>query len=105
MSREAILNAFDGLNLWKRGDQHAPHKPLLVLYSLARWARGERGDLPFREAEPDLAALLREFGPPRQSYHPEYPFWRLRNDGVWEVSAAAPLKARQSNTDPPKSEL
>ena len=29
---------------------------------------------------------LREFGPQRQSYHPEFPFWRLQNDGdFWDV--------------------
>jgi putative restriction endonuclease len=66
--------------------------------------RGEQ-DLPFRELEPDLTALLKEFGPPRQSYHPEYPFWRLQNDRVWAVRADAPLAPRQGNTDPLKSEL
>src|SRR5262245_36280282 len=105
MNRDAILSAFGTLNIWRQRGQRAPHKLLLVLYALGRWVRGERGDLPFREAESDLTALLKEFGPPRQSYHPEYPFWRLQNDGVWSVSAAAPLKARQSNSDPPKSEL
>jgi putative restriction endonuclease len=105
MSRESALVLFDRLNVWSRGGQRAPHKPLLVLYALGRWARGERGDIPFREVDRDLTALLKEFGPPRQSYHPEYPFWRLQNDGVWAVHAAGPLKARQSNTDPPKGEL
>ena len=41
----------------------------------------------FREAEPELTALLREFGPPRKSDHPEQPFWRLQRDGVWVVNA------------------
>jgi putative restriction endonuclease len=90
VNREAILSAFGTLNVWSRGGQRAPHKPLLVLYALGRWSRGERDDLTFREAAPDLTALLKEFGPPRQSYHPEYPFWRLQNDGVWAVHADAP---------------
>jgi putative restriction endonuclease len=29
--------------------------------------------------------LLRDFGPPRTAQRPEYPFWRLQNDHVWEV--------------------
>jgi putative restriction endonuclease len=33
-----VLQRFDQLNIWKQGDQRAPHKPLLVLYAL-----GERG--------------------------------------------------------------
>jgi putative restriction endonuclease len=105
VSRESALGRFDRLIVWSRGGQRAQHKPLLVLYALGRWARGERGDIPFREVDRDLTALLKEFGPPRQSYHPEYPFWRLQNDGVWQVQADGPLKARQGNTDPPKGEL
>jgi putative restriction endonuclease len=80
-------------------------KPLLVLYALGRWIRGDQGGIPFGEVDRDLTELLKEFGPPRRSYHPEYPFWRLQNDGVWTVTRIAPLPARQCNTDPPKSAL
>ena len=76
-----------------------------MLYALGRWARGERGDIPFRDVDHDLTPLVKEFSPPRQSYHPEYPFWRLQNDGVWGAHADVPLKARKGNTDPPKGEL
>ena len=105
MGREGITDSFERLNVWSRGGQRAPHKPLLVLYALGHWARGERGDIPFRDVDRDLTALLKEFGPPRQSYHPQYPFWRLQNDGVWTVTAAGTLKAHKGNTDPPKGEL
>jgi putative restriction endonuclease len=90
MTRDAVLGLFDRLNVWSRGDQLAPHKPLLVLYALGRWSRGEPADIPFTQVDADLTGLLKEFGPPRQSYHPEYPFWRLQNDGVWVVHAAGP---------------
>ena len=33
---------FDGLTVWKQGDQRAPHKPLLVLYALGLWQGGGR---------------------------------------------------------------
>ncbi len=71
MNRETVLRLFEQLNVWSRGDQRAPHKPLLVLYALGRWSRGETAEIPFKRVEPDLTGLLREFGPPRQSYHPE----------------------------------
>jgi putative restriction endonuclease len=105
MTSESVLDRFDKLNVWSRADQRAPHKPLLVLYALGRWSRGEKGDIPFLEVDADLTKLLQEFGPPRQSYHPEYPFWRLQNDRVWEVRAAGPLTPRRGNTDAKKSEL
>ena len=65
---------------------------------------GERS-LAFDACDGQLTELLREFGPARQSRHPEYPFWRLQRDGLWKVSASGPLASRQSNTDPTKTEL
>jgi putative restriction endonuclease len=49
--------------------------------------------------------LLKEFGPSRRSYHPEYPFWRLQNDGIWVVESDQQMKPRASNNDVLKSEL
>jgi hypothetical protein len=64
---EPLLDQFDGLNVWSRGDQRAPHKPLLMLFALGRWCRGEQGAVAFRDAEGTLTELLKRFGPPRQS--------------------------------------
>lgn len=91
-----IVSKFDQLKTWSRGDQRAPHKPLLVLYALGRWQNGEK-QVSFREVEKDLTPLLQEFGPPRRSDHPEQPFWRLQNDDVWTVDAPVdmPRKAGQ----------
>jgi putative restriction endonuclease len=79
------LQRFDNLNVWERGSERAPHKPLLVLYALGRWQDGETR-IAFREAGPVISELLQDFGPERKSYHPEYPFWYLKNDDVWEVN-------------------
>ena len=61
--------------------------------------------LLFADIVPELTAMLKEFGPSRQSFHPEYPFWRLQNDGVWVVTSDQPMKPRASNNDVLKSEL
>jgi putative restriction endonuclease len=99
MSDQLILARFETLNIWKQGDQRAPHKPLLVLYALGRWQRGQT-DVAFRDAEPELTALLREFGPPRRSDHPEQPFWRLQRDGVWDVEAPSDLPRKTGDSIP-----
>jgi putative restriction endonuclease len=52
-----------------------------------------------------LRELLREFGSVRRSLHPEYPFWRMQRDPVWEVHSRVPLRARTGNTDPARGEL
>lgn len=100
----ALLERFGDLAVWKRGAQRAPHKPLLVLLALGALERGERW-LSFREVDEHLGTLLQQFGPPRKRHHPEYPFWRLQNDGVWTIPHTGPLARRQSNVDPLKSEL
>src|SRR5689334_25372659 len=99
MDTEAILRRFDDLSVWKQGDQRAPHKPLLVLYALGRWQQG-KAEVGYAEAEPELTALLREFGPPRKSDHPEQPFWRLQRDGVWVVHAPAGLVLKTGDDIP-----
>src|SRR3954451_16356772 len=104
MSSDAILGRFDDLGVWKQGDQRAPHKPLLVLYALGRWQRGQT-EVTFRQAEPELTALLREFGPPRKSDHPEQPFWRLQHDGVWVVHTPGGLALKTGDTIPRVGEL
>lgn len=103
--RELILEQFRTINTWKRGSQRAPHKPLLILLALARVSRGEPREILYPEVDKTLRPLLLEFGPPRKSVHPEYPFWRLQNDGIWVVRDAENLRHRQAKDDPLKSEL
>ena len=81
---ETILARFDNLRTWGSGGQRAPHKPLLVLLALGAWARRQR-EVRFSEAVEPLTELLRTFGPARRVQHPEFPFWRLQRDGVWEM--------------------
>ena len=102
--QSSIASKFEKLKVWSASGTRAPHKPLLVLLALGFFTQGKEV-LRFVEVEKVLADLLREFGPSRQSLHPEYPFWRLQNDGVWKVETTRPLARRQSNSDPLKSEL
>jgi putative restriction endonuclease len=105
MTSDEIRELFRAITVWRRGDERAPHKPLLALYAIARLLRGGERMIPYTEVDRELGKLLIEFGPRRQSYHPEYPFWRLQNDGLWEVSPTEGLATRRSNTDVKKSDL
>ena len=86
MEREEIARKFETLRVWQRGDERAPHKPLLILYAIGKLLREEKRLLSFIEVDEKLGDLLNEFGPKRKFQKPEQPFWRLQNDGVWEVS-------------------
>ena len=81
----------DQLTVWSQDGERAPHKPLLLLLVLARRSQRLPDEVSFAEIEEKLTDLLVEFGPLRHSYHPEYPFWRLQQDGIWEVTSDIPL--------------
>ncbi len=104
MDREEIARKFETLRVWQRGDERAPHKPLLVLYAIGTLLQGKGRLLPYSEVDEQLGRLLREFGPKRKQYHPEFPFWRLQNDGVWEIPGADSLE-ESTNGDVRRGDL
>jgi len=105
LAEEQVLERFRSIRSWVHGDHRAPHKSLLLLLALAALQRDDRW-LSYAAVEPQLRRLLADFGPDRRSLHPEYPFWRLRNDGLWEFqNEAALIDALTSSGDVPSSAL
>lgn len=98
------------IKTWKKGNQRAPHKPLLLLMALASVQRGEDRLNSFENIEIKLKELLMEFGTPSKFYRPEYPFWRLQNDGdFWEIPQKNQLlnmaETKSTNIDITASQL
>ena len=104
LDRKEITRKFESLRVWQRGDERAPHKPLLILYAIGRLLQGAQRLLPYSEVDEKLGNLLRDFGPKRQNYHTQLPFWRLQNDGVWEIPEAY-LISQTASGDARKSDL
>jgi putative restriction endonuclease len=77
------------LNLRRGSHQGEPtiHKPALLLASLGCVAQGRPRLVPFEELEAIVTTGLARIGNPTQ-VRVHYPFWRLRNDGMWEVPEA-----------------
>lgn len=105
MTPEELRSLVTKINVWKRGDTRAPHKPLLLLLALGRCAVGKDRRIPFSQVEVDLGRLLREFGRPSSKVAPQYPFWRLQNDGLWVVDSDHPMQSRKGKDDPKVTEL
>lgn len=83
---EPWLARVAGIKQWQSAGLRAPHKPLLLLSSLARLERGESTQVHYETLAPRLLDWLEKFGPPRKKQRPEYPFWYLQSDGLWTVS-------------------
>ena len=104
MNKHHLKSLIEGITVWKRGAQRAPHKPLLLLYALARSLRNKDRFIPYTEIDEKLKQLLIDFGPTRRSYHPEYPFWRLQNDDIWQLKGAENVRVLNSG-DPRRGDL
>ena len=104
MTADEIRSLVNQLSVWRKGDQRAPHKPLLLLLALGRCLRGEPRLASYSEVDPPLRRLLADFGPPRRSIHPEFPFWYLQNDGLWELAHSDRLVVK-SRRSPSKGKL
>lgn len=105
MTRDEIIRAFDRMRVWQRGDQRAVHKPLLVLYALARVGAGGTAMIDWNDAEPQLKALLEEFGPDGSGSTRHLPFWHLQTDGLWQLEGPASILARPPSATPTLGEL
>ncbi len=89
-----VADRFAALRQHQRNGKRSPHKPLLVLLALGRLARSGSSSLPWSAAEPVLARLIAEFGPPSRTPRAQsaaYPFTRLRADGVWVLDRDVPM--------------
>lgn len=98
MTAEELKNLFSKINTWKRSGERAPHKPLLLLYALGRLDRSEPRLISYAEAKERLNRLLVEFGPQRRTT-PRYPFVRLANDGIWQITGKKKIDTRHDWND------
>jgi DGQHR domain-containing protein len=103
--RKTIMNRLRKVRTWRKGAQNAPHKPLLLLFALSRLVHGRERLVAFSEIEPVLRLLLKRFDPTLRSIQPEYPFWCLQKDGLWEIPNGESMLPRRGGTDPPRKEL
>lgn len=90
----SVLERFAELRQHQRNGQRSPHKPLLALLALGRLTRTGSSSLPWSVAEPTLADLIAEFGPPSRTPRAQraaYPFTRLRADGLWVLDQDVPM--------------
>ncbi len=96
MNRREFLQRIERINVWRRREERAPHKPLLLLLALGRVLHRRERLAAYELIEDQLNSLLQNFGPPRKARHPEFPFGRLPADELWEVPESETLSRTAS---------
>lgn len=61
MNAQELITRITALNIWKKGDQRAPHKPLLLLLALELIHTESPRLTPFDQIETKLTQLLQDF--------------------------------------------
>lgn len=103
---QSLQTAISDVAVWRKGDQCAPHKPLLLLYVLSQYRKGHSRLFNYgNEIDEPLTRLLIEFGPKRREYYPNMPFWRLRTEEFWTLENTENCRPRKGNIQPTKREL
>jgi putative restriction endonuclease len=87
LQRKEFLEKLASLRMAPRGSgERYPHKPLLLLWLLARMQQQGTSACTYEEAEKPVSQLLDDFGPPSvKRYRAAMPFVHLESD-LWELS-------------------
>lgn len=89
-----LMERLRNLRVHRRDGRISRHKPLALMWAIARNARGESRLAPWTQFRDEVGKLLIEFGRSHSSPTPEYPFWHLRTSGLWDVAG---LSAEQAS--------
>lgn len=103
MTRRDLLAIFSGIRMAPAGAGRAVHKPLLLLFWLARLDRGDPRLARFAEVEGKFKQLLTEFGSSNSPNTRHLPFWHLCNDAggqVWELQTASGMQIQAAGAAP-----
>ena len=103
--KQSFLERIEKVTVYKRGNERAPHKPLYLLQCIAAAQHGLARLQPFTQIEKTLREALIQFGLSTSSVSPQYPFWRLQNDGLAVVVPSGPYEFRKQASDPTKKSL
>jgi putative restriction endonuclease len=97
VTRDELLRRLSALRRAQVGGRRAPHKPLLLLWLLGRFAASGSTAVTYLEAEQPVSRLINDFGPAvtspaRARERAAMPFVHLERE-LWDVrdAAGAPL--------------
>ena len=91
MNSAQVIEIFKGIKCAPLGVGFAPHKPILILLILNRILSFHENKFTFAELEPELKKLLEKYGVANSSNTRNEPFWRLKNDGIWDLEVPLDL--------------
>ena len=87
-----IFEQFKAVRAYKENDYISLHKPILLLYALAQCLHGRERLLSFKEIDTAFKKLFLKLSAQGKSENSHYPFGKLENDEIWQVTNSKNLK-------------
>jgi len=99
-----LLTLVRNINAFQEGEAKHPHKALLLLLVLERFKQTGESLVSYSEVCQPLKELIQVYSGSKHA-HPEYPFWYLQNDHLFEVYYESGLQFRKGKDFPPHSQM
>ncbi|MDI1277458.1 hypothetical protein [Methylobacter sp.] len=87
-----ILKEFKNVRVFSEDNKPSLHKPILLLFALSQCYQNKRRLTSFRIIDKAFNDIFVAFSLPGKSTNSHYPFGKLENDGIWEVTESKYLK-------------
>jgi len=87
-----IFERFKAVRVYKEDNKWSIHKPILLLYALSQCRHKKERLLSFYDFDRFFKECFLNFHFDGKAENSHYPFGKLENDGIWEVTNSAQLK-------------
>jgi hypothetical protein len=103
-SSTTLQHAIENITIWRKGEQRAPHKPLLLLYVLSQYQRGHARMFDYAsEIRDELHSLLERFGPAAPPVPAGYASLAPERRRLLGAATANSVQPRAADSRPAKS--
>lgn len=100
-----VLSQFAKVRYGKYKGTVTPHKQLLLIFVLAKYHGESDRLIPYAAIDYALTKIAKRYFPEIKAFHANYPFWRLQNDNIWEVTNQERLSNQCRKSDLSRSEF
>lgn len=87
-----IFEKFKAIRVYKEDEKWSVHKPILLLYALSKCRHKNERLLNFHDVDSFFKQCFLRFHFDGKAENSHYPFGKLENDGIWEVTNSKQLK-------------
>ncbi|MCF7988202.1 MAG: hypothetical protein K9L60_11600 [Methylovulum sp.] len=87
-----ILKKFQDVRVFSENNKPSLHKPVLLLFALSQCYHNEKRLISFAVIDQFFTLIFQKLSLSGKSSNSHYPFGKLENDGIWEVTESKFLK-------------